>query len=173
MKEYKITLWKFLMPSIKISLLLIFFLFLMLLLMLGIYYKNGYIPTFLLVITIVWFLLFSVPNLLLHINYYKNDRGKKLYIDFNRKKIIILKGGIEKNISFKDVVKVEKVGICPSISYTIDTIAAWKYFYFYRIKLKDGSFVTLTRFLIFNLEQLLPNFHYHCLPRRYPMIKIK
>jgi hypothetical protein len=170
MKVYKITLWKFLKPSIKIIFSLMFFLSFMGVLMLGLFYRDGYIPPFLVVLTIICVLFFSIPNLALHINYYKEDRKKKLFIDFDKEIVTISKDGREKIFSIKDIVKIIKIGINPLKNSELTT-AAWRYFYYYKIELKDNSTVCLTRFLIQNFENIIPKIPFEYYQQRYPIVK--
>ncbi len=171
MKVYKISLWKFIKPSVHIIFLLIFFVFLMGVLMLGLFYKDGHIPTFLVVLTIIWVLLYSVPNLVLHINYYKEDSKKKLSIDLNKEIVTISRDEKEYIFFFKDIVKVVRIGMRPSKFNGFDSIAAWRYFYYYKIALRDANSVYLTRFLVQDLEKILNSLPIEHLQQRYPIVK--
>lgn len=140
-------------------------------LMLGLFYKDGYIPPFLVVLTIIWVLLFSVPNLVLHINYYKEDSKKELSIDFNKEVVKISRDEKEYIFLFKDIVKVVRVGMSPSKFNGFTSIAAWRYFYYYRIELRDKNSVYLTRFLVQNLEKVIPDLPIEYLQQKYPIVK--
>ena len=123
MKVYEITFWKFIKPSINIIFPLIFFLGFMGILMLGLHYRDGHIPILLVVITIFFVLLLCVPNIVLHINYFKEDRKKELTIDFFNKKLFLSRNGVEKTFFFKDIVKVVRISMCTSEFNGFITIA--------------------------------------------------
>ena len=170
MKVYEITFWKFIKPSINIIFPLIFFLGFMGILMLGLHYRDGHIPILLVVITIFFVLLLCVPNIVLHINYFKEDRKKELTIDFFNKKLFLSRNGVEKTFFFKDIVKVVRISMCTSEFNGFITIAPWRYFYYYKIELQDGSSLLLTRFLVQKFERIIPNLHYEFIQKQFPII---
>lgn len=171
MQVYKITFWKFIKPSINTILPLIFFLGFMGILMLSLLYRDGHIPVFLVVLTIFFVLLFCVPNIILHINYYKEDRKKKISIDFINENVTLSRNGNGKVFFLKDIVKVVRISMRSSESNVFNTTAPWRYFYYYKIELQDGSTLFLTRFLIQNIEKVIPNLHYEYLQQRFPIVK--
>lgn len=171
MKVYKITFWKVIKPSINIIVPLIFFLGFMGILMLGLHYRDGHIPIFLVALTIFLVLLFCVPNLVLHVNYFKEDRKKELSIDFINKKVTLSRNGNGKVFFLKDIVKVVRISVRSLESNEFKTTAPWRYFYYYKIELKDGSFIFLTRFLVQNIEKVMPDLNYEYLHQRFPVVK--
>jgi len=171
MNIYRITFWKILKPNIILILNLVLFLVLMGGLMIMIYQRDGYIPTFLIALTAICGLIIFVPQFILCVNYYKNDRKRELLIDEDNEEFSILKDGRKKSFLFKDIVKVVKIAASYSKLKGIDSIATWRHFYTYKIELKDKSFVYLTSFLIQNLEKTIPNLQYEYLKQRFPMIK--
>lgn len=171
MKVYKITFWKVIKPSINIIVTLIFFLGFMGILMLGLHYRDGHIPIFLVALTIFLVLLFCVPNLVLHVNYFKEDRKKELSIDFINKKVTLSRNGNGKVFFLKDIVKVVRISVRSLESNEFKTTAPWRYFYYYKIELKDGSFIFLTRFLVQNIEKVMPDLNYEYLHQRFPVVK--
>lgn len=139
--------------------------------MLGLLYRDGSVPVFLIVLTILWVLLLSVPNLILHISYYKEDRKKKFFIDFQKEFIkISVDEKVEKHF-FRDIIKVVKIGLCHSKSDRHLTIAPWRFFYYYKIELQGQRTEILTRFLIQDFEKLLPKLPCEFIKQEYPIIK--
>jgi hypothetical protein len=171
MKVYKITFWRFIKPSINIIVTLIFFLGFMGILMLSLHYRDGHIPIFLVVLTIFMVLLFCVPNIILHVDYFKEDRKKELSIDFIHKKVTLSRNGDEKVFFLKDIVKVVRISVRSSETNEFKTTAPWRYFYYYKIELQDGSSLFLTRFVVPNIEKVIPNLNYECLHQRFPIVK--
>lgn len=171
MKVYKITFWKTIKPSIIIILPIFFFIGFMAILMLGLHYRDGQIPIFLVALTIFWVLILSVPNLILHVNYIKEDRKKELSIDFFNKKVTLSHNGNRKVFFFNDIEKVVKFSVRSQKSKGFNTTAAWRYFYYYKIELKDGNSIFLTRCLIQNIEKLMPDIFCEYSHQRFPIVK--
>lgn len=170
MKVYKITFWKFIKPSINIIVPLIFFLCFVWILILGLHYRDGYVPISLVVLTIFLVLLFCVPNIVLHINYFREDRKKELFIDLINKKVILSRNGNRKVFFLKDIDKVVRNGVRSLESKEFNTTAPWRYFYYYKIELKDGDSIFLTRFLVQNIEKVIPDLNYEYLHQRFPIV---
>ncbi|MBW6499322.1 MAG: hypothetical protein K0B09_13100 [Bacteroidales bacterium] len=170
MRNFKLTLWKFIKPSVQTIFVVIFFLCIMGVLMQGLLLRDGSVPPFLIGLTIVCVILLCVPNLILHINYYKEDRKKKIFIDFKKEVIKISVDEKEESFFFQDIVKVVKTGLYHSKSDRQLTTAPWRFFYYYKIEFQDKRFKYLTRFIIQDLESLLPNVIFEYEKKRYPFI---
>lgn len=171
MKVYKITFWKFIKPSINIIVPLIFFLGFWGILLLSLYYKDGYIPIFLIALTILLVLLLFVPNIVLHANYLKEDWKKEISIDFINKKVILSRNGKGKVFFLKDIIKVVRISARSQESNVFNTTAPWRYFYYYKIELRDGSSIFLTRFLVQNIEKIIPDLNCEYIYQYFPIFK--
>jgi hypothetical protein len=139
-------------------------------LMQGLLLRDGNVPAFLIGLTILCVILLSVPNLILHINYYKEDRKKKFFIDYKKEFVKISVDEKEELFYFQDIVKVLKIGLCHSKSDRLLTTAPWRFFYYYKIEFQDKRIKYLTRFIIQDLESLLPNLVFEYEKQRYPFI---
>lgn len=128
MKEYKITFWKVIKPSIGIICSLILFLCLIWGIILDSYYKGECVPNYIIEIALFFIFITFVPNLILGLNYCIEDRKKKLVVDSNKKIVIISKNKIEETFSFVDISKVIKVEVSSSRYKEFTTTAPWKFF---------------------------------------------
>lgn len=171
MKTYKITFWKCIKPSFNVALTTLVFIFLMSILMMEAYLKGAYIPPYMIIITVLWIVILCGPNLVLHINYYLNDRGLTICIDSKKKKISIRKKTGEIEFCFKDIANIVKSGLITEDNKVVITSTAWGHFYYYKIVLKDKQNVFLTRFLIQKLEKLFPDLPYEYRFQKFPLIK--
>jgi len=78
---------------------------------------------------------------------------------------------VEKKFCFEEISKITKIGANLQKNERFTTIAPWRYFYYYKIELRDKSTFYLTRFLIQKLEKIVPNLRYKYQFQRFPMIK--
>ena len=136
----------------------------------GLLLRDGNVPVFLIVLTILCVILLSVPNLILHINYYKEDRKKKIFIDFKKEVVKISVDEKEESFFFRDIVKVVKIGLCHSNRDKLLTTAPWRFFYYYKLEFQDKRIIYLTRFIIQHFESILPNLDFEYEKQRYPFI---
>lgn len=167
----KITFWKIVKPNIELLLYLLLFLFLMGSIMYVVYHRDGYVPNSLTTITICVLFVFCIPQLILSINYFNNDRRKVVMIDIENELIIISRVGIEKKVYFKDITRITRIGKSLSKLDGFVNSAPWKYFYYYKIELLDNSLLYLSCFAIIKLENLLPKLTCKYLEQNFPIIK--
>jgi len=139
--------------------------------MFALYYRDGCIPMSLVLLTAFIFFSLCIPQIILCVNYYNNDRKRQFAIDFDKRFVIISMNKVEKKFCFEEISKITKIGANLQKNERFTTIAPWRYFYYYKIELRDKSTFYLTRFLIQKLEKIVPNLRYKYQFQRFPMIK--
>ncbi len=152
-------------------LFLILFLSLMFMLMIYFFYYEKFVPIPLIGITVVIALLNIVSNLVLHVNYYKEDKRKKILIDSENEIIKITKNGNEKIFYYNEIIKVTKIEATSSKLSRYTSSISWRLFYYYRIDFKDNSHQYITRILVQNFEKLIPSIPCEYAEQGYPIIR--
>lgn len=170
---YKVSLWKMFKPNIYALLLVLCFTFLMSPLLLLSYIEKSELLNTIILVTVLFDLLFGLPNLIIHLNYYLCDKNKVLSINTDDRSFDIIDKAKEYSLLFNDIAKITRVGKRPFRADLFYSTSPLRYFYFYKIEMKNGDLYYISRYLIQNLEKKVANINFEHKESRWPYIKQK
>jgi len=144
--KYKVNFISFIKPCILPVFL--FLLFVLLYIPIIIFTKNSerYLVPW--IVGICWISITFIPIIILHINYYFNDRKKQLVINNLKKKLSLIQEDQIKEISYNEIEVVEK--------YSADLFFSrlpFKTYYYYKIIIKNKAPLYISRMIIEKLER--------------------
>jgi hypothetical protein len=116
-----------------------------------------------------WLVITALPPLILHINYFINDRKCALVID-SCKRIVTLKKGSKKQIyKFGEIIRIEKYH-----SKNQEGLFApgmhWHTYYFYKIILEGKEPICLSNMIISDLEKEFTDINFVSIRVPFPVI---
>lgn len=107
----------------------------------------------------------GIPPLILHINYFKNDKCKYLKINKLERTITISENSQKDKINFIDIDRIEKY------QSTWLFRMSFRSYYYYRIILRDKTSIYFSRMVIERLENKLDNIDFEYIGVFYPFIR--
>lgn len=101
---------------------------------------------------LVLFLLFFIPQLIIHLRYYSLDRGRIFYYTPDRcQMVLMLKDGRTFEFSFDDIEELERNKSFPLAENRMQWFP-WDTYNYSRIRLKNGQQFVVTSLLVLNMD---------------------
>ena len=102
----------------------------------------------------IFFTIYSIPILLLHLNYYFNNHGDIFNYDSYSGKVIFEKKGKKIKFEKKDIFKITVFKSWP-LSRNDLPVFPWDYYNYAVIELKNGEIIKLSSLLISELDKVI------------------
>jgi len=135
------------------------------------YSRYGFIDhAKILVIAAVAFLLFFIPQLILHMNFYRKNKGDIFLYDPAGQKITITRKGESASFSFSDIELIKRFKSYPLSEDRMQWFP-WDSYNYSIIKLKNGREYTITSLLVPNMDLPIDSKRIKLEKRFYPIVQ--
>lgn len=167
--QYKINFFSFIKPSVLPFVITIFFIIVFIPLMLFTYGTEDQFCSWF--VAIGWISFTGLPPIVLHLNYFLNDRNKCIEIDNLKRTITLFVGNEKQIIKYDAIERIEKY--CSNTKGGFVLKNNWNTYYYYKIVLKGNSSVYLSRMIIEKIEKKIEGISIKFVRTTYPFIRIK
>lgn len=123
-----------------------------------------------LLLSIVGFLVFFIPQLVLHINYYMKNKGDTFYYDPSGQKVTINHKGELTSFSFGDIQLLKRFKSYPLSEDRMQWFP-WDNYNYSIIRLKNGQEYTITSLLVPNMDLPIDSKRIKLEKRFYPIVE--
>lgn len=168
-KKYRLSFLTFLKPGILPF--IIFMLFIVVYIPLMVYTYKSEEQFWAWLVAFLWISFVGVPPLVLHINYFLNDKNKSIKINNSKKLIVLIKDNKEHIVNYNEIIKVEKYH-SKNIGEAYVPKMNWHTYYYYKIILKNNEPFYISRMTFEKFESIIEGIDFQFIRVFYPLIPL-